>query len=866
MAEDKFQAVQRFRDFWTHLKSSSLKSPRSALYFVAWFGTLLILLFSAYFFKFVGLIQLLHIFVWFKLAVDIEKRFRPHPEFLLVLFFLIFLIESSLLRFVYVSALPPGAQMVFFSSLQVALLAALILLFSLLLIQNARTNFWFFAFTFVLVAILLNLIDNEGRFYPLIVQLVLFIFLVRKTAWLELLTKSECWMYLFVLIFALLAFSDINPFDAILANSYRANTVWYDLPKILYLGFKMYLLAVVIKIPVVLVYNFASLSRKLKIAGLFQSTFPQFIQLFMLVLIFFFFLAGWQADKVRKAMLSTFKEMAAGLNSENISITTIPTPLAGQTLRISGMEPAPLSNRLPDQGVIALRRAAPGANSDSSAEEFFIFFESHDDSNRRFLNFVKLDSLLLQTIAERTSILAGSLLQAYPYQPPIWESYLYEFIFFKDERKLWIFPFALIPSSPDWRVVAPVAESDSATADWMRTIDEEVLHHLRFNVGRVLAPLVNANLERAGFFAFDILLIPQASFFSAALLSYILFLFLVYVLINALVVGRMAKFGEEINRMIVQKFNQLKTGIREISSGHLDYKVKIEGRDEFVELAERFNTMGEKLKESIEEAREKERLQHELAIARQVQLELLPRTLPNIPGFQVAATLKTANEVGGDFYDLLPLDDGRFLFTIGDVSGKGTSAAFYMAQCISLIRFSPQFSRDPREIVLRLNHYFSDPLIHRQVFVTAVVGLLDAKNHKLQLVRAGHNPPILVPGNSAKEIAELKCYGLGIGLERNGGLFEKSLKPLSLKFQAGDTVVFYTDGFVEAASAANNGSAAGKETLDFYSEERLYSVLKKARGNRAERMLKLLETDIEQFYAGRPLVDDYTLLVIQRSG
>ncbi len=860
MPETNFRAAARFREFWTLLKSSNFKSVPT-FYFLGWLITLFIILLSENsIFTSVGLIHVLYLWCWYKLTTAIDQKYRPQAEFLILMFFAIFLLDASLLR-----SLPavPAPTLVFLSGLQALLLAALTLIFGLVLIHNTQTSFWFYLLTFFLAMILLNLVDNEGALYQVIVQLILLVFLLRRTAWLELLTKTECWLYLFLLLAAFFTFSKIEPFAAVPHNT---SMLWFGLPRIFYFSFKMYLLALLLKIPVVLVYNFASLSRKLKISSLFQATVPQFIQLCMLLLVIFFFLAGWQAEKLRLALVTKFEEMVSGKNAAPAPVFQFPLN-SDRSVQLEGYQPLQATSRLPDQGVMALARLPSPADT-SAGEDYFIFLESHDDSNRRLLNFVKLDTLFLSAVSEEVSIFAASQLTAYPYQPSRWESYIYDFSFLKSDRKLWIFPFAILPPKPAWSVSWPLTNGNAASPEWVKVIDRELLQRAPVAVGRVVAPLVDASSRAGGFFAFDIILLPQLSVFTPTLIGYILLLALVYLLVNAVVVGRMVKFGEEINRMIVQKFNQLKTGIREISAGNLDYKVQIEGRDEFVELAERFNVMGEKLQESMAKEREKERLEHELAIARQVQLALLPRTLPNIPGFQVAAALQTANEVGGDFYDLLPLDKQNFLFTIGDVSGKGASAAFYMAQCISLLRFSPQFSRDPQEIVVRLNKYFSDPLIDRQVFVTAVVGSLDAKTARVQLVRAGHTPPILIPGNSAKSIAELHCQGLGIGIERRGGLFEKNLKSLSLKLQPGDTLLFYTDGLVEAASLPAGGlgqaGAAENAAAAFYSEERLRSLLQKSRGANAEELLRILKDDITQFYAGRPLVDDYTLLIIQK--
>ncbi|HEX9652755.1 MAG TPA: HAMP domain-containing protein, partial [bacterium] len=692
MPEQNFHAVQRLREFWTILKSPGFRSKTTLFLFATWLISILLILLSPNL-NFGLLLHALHLFLLFKLTQNIDRNLRPQPELLLPFFFLFFLLEIGLLKAVYAIASPPEAVPgFFFTGLQGFVLAALLLIFSLLLVQNIRTSFWSFLLMFLLTYILLNLVDNEGFFYHILIQIILVIFLLRRTAWLELLTKNECWLYLFLLFLSFWAFSDLNPFADPTVSRYQEATIWFGLPKILYLGFKMYLLALLVKIPVVLVYNFASLSRKLKISSLFQSTFPQLIQLCMLLLMFYFFLAGWQAEKVRMAIIAKIEEIGSGSGHREIPIFKFPVSSSDWTLSLKGYQPIQFRKTLPDQGVLTIPRLSSPATANAADGDYFIFFESREADTLRYLNIVKLDSMFLQALSERTSILAGSLLQAYPYQPPLWESYLYDFSFLKDESRFWIFPFGVIPARPDWSVSCALVKESETSPEWARNLDQKILRHIQMNVGRVVSPLLAADMSRAGLFAFDIILTPRAAFFTTSMLSYILLLIVVYLLVNALVIGRMAKFGEEINQMIVQKFNQLKSGIREIATGNLDYQVKIEGRDEFVELADRFNTMGVQLKESIAKAREKERLEHELAIARQVQRDLLPRTLPNIPGFRVAAALKTANEVGGDFYDLLALDDHLFLFTIGDVSGKGTSAAFYMAQCISLIRFSPQFT------------------------------------------------------------------------------------------------------------------------------------------------------------------------------
>ncbi len=862
MPEATFRVRERFREFFAAAKSPPLWSKSLVVYFVIWLVSFIISFYPTDFSLIFGtwVFYNVQILSWFKLVYELNKKIRFPTELLIAAFFLLFLFELPILTTTFD---PTPFVTLAVNVFQGVLLAMLVLIFSLIVIQNNAGKIGALIWLVLIGLLVVNLLKSDISLFLLLAQILLFIFLLRRTAWLEQLTKQECWIYLFVLLALYTYFSDLNPFLRAGGRFYEGALIWHGLPELLFYSFRMYLLAVLIKIPIVLVYNFASLSGKLKISSFFQSTIPQFIQLCMLLIIFYFFIAGWQAEKVRRAMLNSIEQISSGKSTESIKILKIPGGDSDGTLRLKDYQPIDLSAKLPDEGVLLLQRD-PSTQNSKEQPDFFLFFRSKE-AETLYWYLVKLDSTFLQAVSNNTSILAGSVLLAYPYQPPLWESYLYELAIWKEDRKFRIFPFGLIARQNQQAITVPLTQQVSVSAEWLKKVNEQLASRHQFNIGRVVAPVIDANLERAGFYAFDILVIPDLSFFSTTMVSYLLFLGLIYFLANVVITRRMVKFGSEINRMIVQKFGQLRTGIREISTGNLDYKVKVEGKDEFVELAERFNQMGDKLKESIAKAREKERLEYELRIARQVQLELLPRALPEIPRFEIAATLKTANEVGGDFYDVVPLDNEKYLFTIGDVSGKGMSAAFYMAQCVSLIRYSQQFTHNPREIALRLNKYFGDPMIDRQIFVTATLGLLTVKTSTVEMVRAGHTPPIFIPGRVSSDIREVLCEGLGIGLERNGGLFEKNLATITLKLETGDTLVFYTDGLVEAARDALKTEPGKKDGIQFYSEERLRDKLNQWRGKKAAEYLQALTEDIEQFYSGSPPVDDYTLLLIQKT-
>ena len=867
MPEIKFRVNLRFANFWSSIQSTEFKTKETVIYFFGWIITFIIILFPIeLIYGLHNLFYVIHGFFWFKFADHVNKKVRPPNELLVASFFLFYLLEVVSLRSIYTTSSffssviqTPGSVFKFF---QILLLAILILMFSLILVQNSKGKVRVLIAYVLLGIIGINLIKIEGFFYLIILQIILFIFLLHKTTRLEELTKIECWIYLIIVFFIFRGVSNFNPFQGVQASQLDQMLIWYTLPQFLYLLFKMYLLAVLVKIPVVLVYNFARLSRKLKISSLFQSTFPQIIQLCMLLLIFYFFIAGWQANKVRQSMIDQLQQRSTGNATDSLYAFKFAYDNFDGILQLNGYQPVLVSGHMPDQGILAVTKSH-NARTNSDEVDYFLFLissETREDS----IYLVKLDSNFLQVVSKSTSIFAGSQLLAYPYKPSNWESYLYKLTWERD-LNFRIFPFGLTSQRGSYTLSVPFKLEEKSSSDWIEEINVSIMKQNQFIVGRVLAPLINANMEQTGFFVFDILLVPDISFVTSSMLRYSLLLVFIYFLVNLLVIRRMTKFGSEINQVIVQKFHQLKNGIREISKGNLDYKVKLEGEDEFVELAERFNQMGDKLKASIAEAREKERLEHELTIARQVQLSLLPSKLPEVPGYQIAATLKTANEVGGDLYDVSPLDKNRYLFAIGDVSGKGTSAAFYMAQCISLIRYSPKFTDEPREIVLRLNEYFADPMIDPQIFVTAIVGMLDVTSSSMRVVRAGHTQPILIPGNNKKSIHELQLHGLAIGLQRSGNLFDEQLQAVDIPIQSGDMIVFYTDGVIEAVRFNSVSHDEKAEKMQVYGEERFINLLTELRGKTAVETLQELTDDLESFYEGSSPVDDYTLLIIQKT-
>jgi len=688
---------------------------------------------------------------------------------------------------------------------------------------------------------------------------------LKHTTWLEELSQVECWIYFLAALLLLNVFAGLNLFADFRSLPAERSLLWSSIPHYLFLLFKLYLVALLVRIPLVLIYNYATLSRKLRISGFFQSTFPQLIQLIALVVIFYFFISAWQAKNLQETFVSHLDQIGTNSPPRDIPVNTFIFMGETASINLAGREPW---RSFPRTCVVEIRRQDAASAADTLRGDYYLF-SWHRINDSTVVRLIEIDSTSIKALSGNLQFLAGNSIEAYPFKPDRWGSYFYELNFWQPHPNIHIFPFSILPYDAASPVFANLDDSQEKEAgDDSLNIQVGGMNIKRFAIGRVFLPFrANPPAEEV-YFAFDIILNLQSWSFWKGLGPILLVMIAVYFLLNAFVIRQMVKFGSQINKLIVQKFRQLQSGIQQISSGNLDYKIRFEGEDEFTELGARFNEMGDRLKQTIAETREKERLQFELHNAREVQLSLLPRELPDIPGYRVAASLHTATEVGGDFYDLFALPPGnsgettRFLATIGDVSGKGSSAAFYMAQCMSLVRFSRQFTADPAEICTRLNEYFTATLTDRQIFVTAIVGTLDITSNEFNFVRAGHTHPLFIPREAGQKIRYLETKGLGIGLTNKNKLFDKTLKPLRITLQPGDTLVLYTDGVVEASRPGDAQTYAKEREL--YDESRLEALLGKYRGREAEYIRRELELDLQVFYGGHPRVDDHTVVILQR--
>ncbi|NOX36519.1 MAG: SpoIIE family protein phosphatase [Calditrichaeota bacterium] len=253
----------------------------------------------------------------------------------------------------------------------------------------------------------------------------------------------------------------------------------------------------------------------------------------------------------------------------------------------------------------------------------------------------------------------------------------------------------------------------------------------------------------------------------------------------------------------------------------------------------------------LQESIQRERLEQELKIAREVQLKLLPQTMPEVEGLQVVSYSLTAYEVGGDFYDFFQFADGNFGLVIGDVSGKGTSAAFYMAEFKGVIQTLARTLDDPLELAIRANEIIYRNM-ERRSFVSAVFGKYDQRRQQFQFVRAGHTPVIYCQAATA-EVQFLQPSGLGIGLD-SGDIFTRVTRIEQISLLPQDILFLYTDGLTEARNPH------GEE----FGEERLQQLLAQCRNENLHRMKEIVFDRVMDFIQNTPLHDDLTYVILKK--
>ncbi|MEX2115494.1 MAG: GAF domain-containing SpoIIE family protein phosphatase [Bacteroidota bacterium] len=255
---------------------------------------------------------------------------------------------------------------------------------------------------------------------------------------------------------------------------------------------------------------------------------------------------------------------------------------------------------------------------------------------------------------------------------------------------------------------------------------------------------------------------------------------------------------------------------------------------------------------SIENARlfqetlEKQRLEDELKIAREIQQGLLPQKLPQIPGYDLAAVNVSSKQVGGDYYDVLPRSETEYIIAIGDVSGKGTPAALLMANVQAVMRALAPLHDNLPETTSRINDITFENT-GGDKFITFFWGVVDTQSKRFRYVNAGHNPPFLIRKDGS--MLRLTEGGLILGIMKTMQPYKEGFVPL----ESGDTLFLFTDGVSEAMNAAGED----------FTEERLEKLVGRLSDCTASDMIQEVRSAVEDFCKGTQQSDDITMLVLK---
>jgi phosphoserine phosphatase RsbU/P len=247
----------------------------------------------------------------------------------------------------------------------------------------------------------------------------------------------------------------------------------------------------------------------------------------------------------------------------------------------------------------------------------------------------------------------------------------------------------------------------------------------------------------------------------------------------------------------------------------------------------------------LEEYAEKQRMARDLEIARSIQQSLFPKEDPVVPGYEVTGWSRPADETGGDCYDFIPLDDGRLAVFLADATGHGIGSALVIAQCRALLRAMLSVATDIATVATRVNRLLAQDL-HGDRFVTAFIGVLDPREHRLDYVSAGQGP-ILWILKAATEVRSASGLPLAV-------IADMKYAGVRLDFSPGDTLALLTDGFYEASAHDEQ-----------FGDDRVLEVLRQHAGQPVADIIAPLYQAVCDFTGGGVQADDLTAVLVRRN-
>ncbi len=317
--------------------------------------------------------------------------------------------------------------------------------------------------------------------------------------------------------------------------------------------------------------------------------------------------------------------------------------------------------------------------------------------------------------------------------------------------------------------------------------------------------------------------------------------------IIALLAG--ALVSSMLARRISQPIRDLARATQIIGEGEFNHRIRVRSGDELGMLAWSFNRMADSLKQSIRRlaaaAAEQEAQDREMALAAEMQASFLPVSCPDMGCFDVAARSIPAREVGGDFYDFIPLPDGRWGIVVADVAGKGLPAAMFMGFSRCLIRAYSHQRPSTIEVMQMANDFMLND-VHYDMFVTCFYAVIDPEREMLSYVNAGHNPAVV--RRTGGEFATLPASGIPLGVWE-----QDDIRQDLCRVSVGDVILLYTDGITEATD--DSGEQFGMARL----EEVVQDTCELSAEDICERVIQA----VESFAAGKSQFDDMTVVAVK---
>ncbi len=308
-----------------------------------------------------------------------------------------------------------------------------------------------------------------------------------------------------------------------------------------------------------------------------------------------------------------------------------------------------------------------------------------------------------------------------------------------------------------------------------------------------------------------------------------------------------------VTRRMTSPITSLVRDIEVVASGNLDHRTKSTTHDEIGLLARTVDQMTRSLKEAQELERQNLALKHDVNVASEIQSKLLPEAVPALDGYEIDVYHKGTSDVGGDYYDFVPLEGDRFALVVSGLSGRGVPAAMLSTMARSLLRAEMERSASPGEILRRVNRSLHRD-IRKGMYVTIFCAVLEPASRRVVLANAGHNAMVLLRGSNGRP-EEIHPDGIALGLDP-GPIFDKTLKETTIDLAAGDRIVLFTEGAFKSANAA--GEEIGRE--------KFVEMLGQNAKMNSSAFVNIIGGRIEKFRGETKAVRDVTIVTLKVAG